>query len=209
MNFENKYFKGSVPVVFVRFEEDFRFEAPFAVVFLYNPRHQSKIAEKIPQLQEAECKILLCEKEEATEQLEDLCESGEIEIVHDSIQRFSGFIKTNSEFQGIGRIKEALECAVASFIHDLQELQSDPNEPKSKSQPEEEKEEKKKAKETHKLNEEDLEHELHDFDYFLTKIKENVTKASTSDDQTRKQNAENTILALAKYLSLEDSDEDS
>lgn len=203
MNFQNKYFKGSIPVVFARFDEDIEFELPFAVVFIFNPSYRSKITEKFPKLQEAECKILLAE-EQPTEELENLCESEEIEIVTDNIQQFSGFIKTNSEFQGIGRIKEALECAAASFVRDLQELQLDPNEPESNFL-------KKEEEKTHKqgLTEEELEHELQDFDYFLTKIKENVSKASTLDDQSRKQNAENTILALAKYLSLDDSDSDS
>lgn len=228
VNFENKYFRGAAPAVFIDKFEDVRIDAPFAVVFVNFPGILELFKEGDGRWQEAECKILLCDK--ADEELECICEDLEIEIVIDSIQHFTGFTRNNYEYQGIGRIKEALECAVASYLTELEEVQGDnetqpkEEEKKQESHKKEEKEEEKwKLKEEtneensekntniskNTVKEEDFENDLQNFDYFLSKIKQNCVDSKNLDDETRRKNAEKTIIELAKYLQLDDSDEDS
>jgi hypothetical protein len=146
--------------------------------------------------------------EKENQNLEDLAEGAGFEVVIDSISEFSGFRKENFEMVGIARVKEALECAVAGFISDLEEIPAEPFEtlPRPSILPE--------LSETlthpsiqKPLKKDDLEADMENFEYFLSKIKETCEKSKTTDDETRRKNAELAILELSKYLSLDSEDE--
>ena len=175
--FENKYFKASVPVIIQSFDNSPHCERPFGVVFVYSQGFKEFLAQNPDVLSSSECNILFSEKN--IEDFEDFEDLG-LEILIESLEEFKGFQKNEEENIGIGRIKEALECAAASVI-------------KTPAKP---------------LTTEDdnIEKEIEDFEYFLKKIKENCEKSKEVDDETRKKNAEETIRELTQYLRLEDDD---
>lgn len=188
LKFENKYFSASVPVYVHDYGYDLNHPGPFAVVVVYSSGCKEFIDRNAALLDNSECNILFY-----NDHAEPFEEDSGLEVVVDTLDTFSEFRKDDGEFVGVGRIKEALECACASFVR---QNEKDKNSPANTSDP---------------INEADqtkIEKDIENFEYFLNKIKQNCENSKTCDDQTRRKNAEETIRELVEYLKLEDEDED-
>jgi hypothetical protein len=217
--FENKYFKGAAKVIYIDPNTTSILQTPFALVMIADVQTHSFIQSH--PISESECTLLLSEDPEPFPINDDL----EIEQVQDSISSFTSFIKSDSEYQGIGRIKEALECAAASYMSDLLAIPSIPP-PSSQSTDPVRSTDSTPAPSiaapnpVHSIlsgtspaaflpsSSDDLDADMQCFEYFLNKIKESCEKSKEVDDETRRKNAESTIMELAKYLSLDDELED-
>ena len=212
--FENKYFKGAAKVNYIDPNTESILMPPFALVMIADSQTLSFIQSH--PISDSDCTLLL--SEEPNPEFLPINEDLEIEQVQDSITTFTSFIKSDSEYQGIGRIKEALECAAASYMSDLlsipsissvslnpiQSTESNPAPLIATPNPVHSNPSSIPTAAILPSSSDDLDTDMQCFEYFLNKIKESCEKSKEVDDETRRKNAEATIMELAKYLSLDD-----
>ena len=182
---ENKYFSETIPVIVLPFNTIADITSPYAVVIIYNQDTRDFLTAHSSILEASECNILF---NESSDEAENISKEFDIEFICDNLEEFKGMNKENGEMIGVGRIKEAIECAVASFV-------TKQKKPEKKNQNKE-------------VTAEEMEKDMEDFEYFLNKIKENCDHSKNVDGETRKKNAEETINELIHYLQLNEDKED-
>lgn len=174
---KNKYFSTEIPVKLLGFHENFEASGPFALVILFSTAAAEFITKHLGLVGASECNILFAEAE--NEAAEALCDENGIEFVWEHLGSFTEMKRINGEMIGVGRVKEAIECAAAGFIKQV-----------------------KKEEEKKEPTEEEIEKDMENFEYFLNKIKDTKEISKGLDDESRKKYAEDTIRELVEYLKI-------
>lgn len=182
LRFVNKYFTCSVNVQYLLYTDIIDLQSPYAFVFVDHQNVKNWFEDNKNKLEDSECIILISDGYNS--EVEDWALDNVIEYVHDKFDVFEGFRKEDGENVGIARLREAIECAAAPFS------KSDPVGAKKTDE--------------HVPTQEEIEHDLDTFEYFLNKIKEAREMTGNCTDEERKQRAESTIKELMEKFNFED-----
>ncbi|CAG9312656.1 unnamed protein product [Blepharisma stoltei] len=182
LSFTNKYFTLDVNIYAKLYTDEEELTQPYAIILLDSELLKEWHNKNTQKIENSECSLLISNGE--NEDLENWAIENEIEYVYDNLDSFEGFKKEDGENIGLGRVREAIECAAAPYA--------------KTEKPSEVKQEEREP------TEEEIENDLDTFEYFLNKIREVREMAPNSTEEERKERAENTIKELMEKFKLDD-----